>query len=156
MSTMAAAARLSAPDLDHHCRYLFSPHLQQRGPMLSGYSSIATVAVKDLPAAKKFYAETLGLTPVHEEGEEAVSFRTGDSSLIVYRSQFAGSNKATACNWQVGSAIDSIVKGLEAKGVKFEHYDMPGMKREGSIHIAGPMRIAWFKDPDGNIHALMA
>ena len=38
-----------------------------------------------------------------------------------------------------------------AKGITFEHYDMPGMKREGDIHVDGDMKVAWFKDPDGNI-----
>ena len=39
---------------------------------------------------------------------------------------------------------------LKAKGVKFEHYDLPGMKREGDVHVGGDMKVAWFKDPDGN------
>ncbi len=43
------------------------------------------------------------------------------------------------------------MRALKAKGVAVEHYDMPGMTREGDIHIAGEMRIAWFKNPDGNI-----
>lgn len=40
---------------------------------------------------------------------------------------------------------------LKAKGVEFEHYRMPGMTRKGDVHIAGKMKVAWFKDPDGNI-----
>jgi hypothetical protein len=47
------------------------------------------------------------------------------------------------------------VKGLRERGVAFEHYDMPEMNREGDIHIAGSMKTAWFKDPDGNILCLM-
>jgi hypothetical protein len=40
--------------------------------------------------------------------------------------------------------------------VRFEHYDdLPGMTREGDVHVAADMRAAWFKDPDGNIHALV-
>jgi hypothetical protein len=41
------------------------------------------------------------------------------------------------------------------KGVAFEHYDFPGVTREGDVHVMGPMKSAWFKDPDGNIIALM-
>lgn len=48
------------------------------------------------------------------------------------------------------------MNGLREKGVAFEHYDMPNTKRQGDIHTAGPHRVAWFKDPDGNIHALVA
>ena len=47
--------------------------------------------------------------------------------------------------------IDNIVRELKARGVQFEHYDFPGMKREGDVHVAGKIRNAWFKDPDGNI-----
>jgi hypothetical protein len=46
------------------------------------------------------------------------------------------------------------VKALRDKGVKFEHYEMPDTKLEGDIHVAGDLRVAWFKDPDGNIHSL--
>ncbi len=53
------------------------------------------------------------------------------------------------------SEIDAIVGALAAKGVTFEHYDdLPDVRREGDIHLAGPMRLAWLKDPDGNILAL--
>jgi hypothetical protein len=43
------------------------------------------------------------------------------------------------------------VKELKAKGVQFEHYDLPGMTRDGDVHRGGPMTVAWFKDPGGNI-----
>jgi hypothetical protein len=43
------------------------------------------------------------------------------------------------------------VRDLKAKGITFEHYDMPDMKREGDVHIGGDMKVAWVKDPDGNI-----
>jgi hypothetical protein len=51
----------------------------------------------------------------------------------------------------VGEDIADIVRGLKGKGVSFEHYDMPGINREGDLHIVGDMKVAWFKDPDGNI-----
>ena len=53
--------------------------------------------------------------------------------------------------WVVGDDIEGVVGALKAKGITFEHYDMPEIKREGDLHIAGDMRVAWFKDPDGNI-----
>jgi uncharacterized protein YqgV (UPF0045/DUF77 family) len=53
--------------------------------------------------------------------------------------------------WAVGDEIDRIVKTLKAKGVTFEHYDMPGTTLEGDIHVGHGMKVAWFKDPDGNI-----
>ena len=69
----------------------------------------------------------------------------------MYRSEYAGTNQATALTWVVGDDVEGVVSKLKTKGVAFEHYDMPGMKREGDIHIGGDMKVAWFKDPDGNI-----
>lgn len=119
--------------------------------MLGNRDAIANVAVKDLEIAKKFYENILGLKQEDAEGEEAIVFRSGTSRVIVYRSQYAGTNRATEVTWMVGEDIADIVRGLKAKGVSFEHYDMPGINREGDLHILGDMKVAWFKDPDGNI-----
>jgi catechol 2,3-dioxygenase-like lactoylglutathione lyase family enzyme len=124
--------------------------------MLGEKDVIATVAVKDLAAARGFYEGKLGLKALDTTGSEAVTFGSGKAKLIVYRSQFAGTNQATALNWNVGAAIADEVAALKAKGIVFERYDMPGVKHEGDVHVMGPMRSAWFKDPDGNIIALMA
>jgi len=123
--------------------------------MLGQRQAIATVAVRDLAAAKQFYNGVLGLKQVGAEGEEAVVYATGAATLIVYRSQFAGTNKATAVTWNVGDDIDNLVRDLKSKGLTFEHYDMPMMKLEGDVHVDGEMRAAWFKDPDGNIHGIV-
>ena len=123
--------------------------------MLGDSEAIATIAVKDLTVARKFYEEVLGLEIARATGSEALTFKTGRSELIVYRSQYAGSNKATAVNWRVGEEIESIVKALAAKGVAFEHYDMPGLTLKGDVHVFGEFKTAWFKDPDGNIVSLM-
>ncbi len=112
--------------------------------------AVANIAVKNLEAARKFYQDTLGLKQVGAEGEELIVFKSGSSTINVYRSQYAGTNKATAVTWTVGDIRD-VVLALKAKGVTFEHYDMPDMTREGDVHVAGDMRVAWFKDPDGNI-----
>jgi catechol 2,3-dioxygenase-like lactoylglutathione lyase family enzyme len=124
--------------------------------MLKDKNPVATVAVKDIKAARSFYENTLGLTLVHNEGEEAFSYRAGAAEILVYRSQFAGTNRATAVTWIVGPDIENLVRGLKSKGVVFEKYDMPGMKEEGGIYSAGGLKNAWFKDPDGNIHALVS
>ena len=84
------------------------------------------------------------------EDHEVVVFTSGQSLINVYRSQFAGTNKATALTWTVED-VEAEVRRLKGKGVTFEHYEMPGLKREGDIHVAGPIKVAWFKDPDGNI-----
>jgi catechol-2,3-dioxygenase len=119
--------------------------------MLSDKDAMATVAVKNLGAAKKFYQQTLGFEPAGMDDENAVTLRSGKSTIVVYRSQFAGTNKATAVTWAVGDKIDRMVKDLKGKGVAFEHYDMPGGRRDGDVHVFGDFKAAWFKDPEGNI-----
>ena len=119
--------------------------------MLGKTDAVANVAVKDLAVAKKFYEGTLGLTQVDAEGDEVIVMKSGDTLINVYRSEFAGTNKATSVTWTVGDEIDRIVKALKAKDVPFEHYDMPGITLEGDIHVGYGMKVAWFKDPDGNI-----
>jgi len=124
--------------------------------MLGGKESMATVAVRDLEAAKRFYEGTLGLQQTDAQEQEAVTYQTGAAKLLVYRSQFAGSNKATAVTWLLGRDVEKVVKGLRNKGVAFEHYQMPGLTLKGDIHEGQGMQAAWFKDPDGNIHALVS
>ena len=119
--------------------------------MLGDKDAVANIAVKNLETAKKFYEETLGLTQVGAEGQEVVVFRSGSSTIYVYKSQYAGTNQATALTWVVGKDIEGVVRELKAKGVTFEHYDMRDMTRKDDIHVAGNMKVAWFKDPDGNI-----
>jgi catechol 2,3-dioxygenase-like lactoylglutathione lyase family enzyme len=121
--------------------------------MLSGKDAIATVAVKNLETARKFYEGTLGLTTVMEN-EEVLAFKTGKSTLFVYRSPYAGTNKATVVTF-VAEEVDDLVRTLKDRGVAFEHYDLPQMTRQGDVHVAGPMKVAWFKDPDGNIFSLV-
>ena len=119
--------------------------------MLGNKDAVANIAVKNLATARKFYEGTLGLKKVDAEGEELIVLKSGGSTINVYRSKYAGTNQATAVSWAVGDELDAVVRALKAKGVSFEHYDMPGMKLQGDVHVAGDMKVAWFKDPDGNI-----
>jgi catechol 2,3-dioxygenase-like lactoylglutathione lyase family enzyme len=121
--------------------------------MLGSTDAVANVAVKNLASARRFYEEKLGLKPVHEEDGEVVVYESGHSHINVYRSDYAGTNQATALTWEVGD-VDAEVRELKNKGVTFEHYDMPDTNLEGDVHVAGDTRLAWFKDPDGNILAL--
>jgi catechol 2,3-dioxygenase-like lactoylglutathione lyase family enzyme len=119
--------------------------------MLGQKNALATVAVKDLEVARKFYESKLGLKIAGPSGPEVLIFESGSSKILVYKSQYAGTNQATAVTWSVGEEIDAIVRDLQAKGVTFERYDFPGVVHEGDVHVFGRMRNAWFKDPDGNI-----
>lgn len=122
--------------------------------LLADHDAIVTLAVRDIDAAKKFYEGTLGLRPTPDQEEGTLSYQTATARVFVYPSQYAGTNQATAVTWIVDD-VDGLVKELKGKGVAFEHYpDLPDTKLEGDIHVSGLRRLAWFKDPDGNIHAL--
>ena len=121
--------------------------------MLKHHDSSAIVAVADLARARAraFYGDVLGLELAEEESDdEVLTYRTGATRLVVYRSDHAGTNRANAVVWDVGDELDAIVAALEARGATFEHY--PGIgRREGNVHVAGDCRLVWLKDPDGNI-----
>ena len=110
-----------------------------------------TVAVQSLDRARVFYGEVLGLKPVKPDMGPVQAYLAGRTILIVYESRFAGTSQATAVTWPAGSRFDEVIGELQAKGVAFEHYDMPGVTRLGDVHEAGGLKLAWFKDPDGNI-----
>jgi catechol 2,3-dioxygenase-like lactoylglutathione lyase family enzyme len=121
--------------------------------MLGTKDATVTLAVKDVKKARKFYEDTLGLKRV-DGNNDWVAYKSGNSTIMVYESEFAGTNQATAVTWPVGDELENIVQDLKSKGVTFEHYDLPDTTRKGDIHIAGEMKLAWFKDPDGNIHGM--
>ena len=119
--------------------------------MLKNHDSSAIVAVSDLGGARDYYGNVLGLELADEGAEEGVLvYRTGATKLVVYRSEYAGSNRANAVVWGVGGDIDAIVAALEAKGAAFEHYPDIG-RLDGNVHRAGDAKLVWLKDPDGNI-----
>jgi hypothetical protein len=80
--------------------------------------------------------------------------KSGDTKVSIYRSEFAGTNKATALTFDVED-LESEVDDLKGKGVSFEHYELPGLERQGDLYVAEGMKTAWFKDPDGNILSLI-
>ena len=123
--------------------------------MLKDKDVTATIAVKDIDRAQKFYKDVVGLTPLPATESGVMPFKAGTSSILVYESDFAGTNRATVATWMVDDELDDTVNALKSKGVKFEHYDMPGVTRQGDVHLTGKSKAAWFKDPDGNIIALV-
>jgi catechol-2,3-dioxygenase len=124
--------------------------------MLERFEVVATIAVKDIGVASRFYEQTLGLSRIPTSERGVQMFKSGNSRVLVYQSDYAGTNKATAATWTIEGDIKQVVAGLAAKGVRFEHYDLPGTTRDGDIHITGTIKAAWCKDPDGNILALVS
>ena len=123
--------------------------------MLGDKNAISTLAVKDINIAKGFYERTVGLTPLPTHEPDVLAYKSGDAQVLVYQSSYAGTNKATAATWVVGDELETIVKTLKDKGVRFEKYDFPDATFKDGVHVMGAHRAAWFKDPDGNILAMV-
>jgi catechol-2,3-dioxygenase len=119
--------------------------------MLKDIDATAILAVKDVGVAKGFYEGVLGLEPTGGEQEGMIHYKSGSSSVLVYESEHAGTNQANALAWSVGEDFDAIVQDLRARGVTFEHYELPGLRLQGDVHVAENFKAVWFKDPDGNI-----
>src|SRR4249919_1116374 len=80
---------------------------------LSNADAAVNIAVRDIARASDFYGGLLGLTETGRQGEELVSYRSGSSLLFVYKSEYAGTNKATAMSWLVGGDVDAIARTLK-------------------------------------------
>ena len=123
--------------------------------MLGRTDATPMIPVKDLDRARKFYEDKLGLKTKDEWGGQGATLKSGDTLINVYRSEFAGTNKATALTFDVDD-IDKEVGELKDKGIFFEKYDLPGLKQQGDFYVGeGGFKTAWFKDPDGNILSLV-
>ena len=123
--------------------------------MLKNINAMATIAVRDVKAAREFYQGKLGLAATDSGEPSVLALQSGASTIMIYQSQYAGTNKATSATWAVGEGIEGIVKSLKAQGVSFEHYDLPDTTRQGDVHVSGGRKVAWCKDPDGNILCLV-
>jgi catechol 2,3-dioxygenase-like lactoylglutathione lyase family enzyme len=122
--------------------------------MLGKRQATPMIAVKDLDRARKFYEDKLGLKQVDDFGE-GFMLKSGDTKVSVYRSEFAGTNKATTLNFEVDD-IETEVRTLKDKGIAFEHYKLEGLTPKGDIFEGERgFKTAWFKDPDGNILSLV-
>ena len=123
--------------------------------MLENSKAVATIAVRDTTTARRFYEGALGLKPLPSPQKGVLTYESGNSRVLVYQSSYAGTNKATSATFVVGDGLDRTIEALKAKGVRFEHYDLPDTTLKGDIHESGSTRVAWFKDPDGNILSLV-
>lgn len=119
--------------------------------MLRDKTSNAIVAVGDLERARRFYGETLGLESGGEDMDGVLGYRTGDSWLVVYRSDNPRPGTGNAVAWSGGGDVDAIADALRAKGVTLEEYPDLGMQIDRGVHRAGDFAAIWFKDPDGNV-----
>jgi catechol 2,3-dioxygenase-like lactoylglutathione lyase family enzyme len=109
-------------------------------------------SVDDIPAAKAFYGETLGIKVSEENGMLTLHI-AGDRDILVYPKPDHVPATYTILNFPVDDIVP-IVRQLAERGVRFERYDQVEMDEDGIAHAAGPP-IAWFKDPAGNVLSVL-
>ena len=123
--------------------------------MFANTKAFSGFAVDDLERAREFYGETLGLetSVLDEENGLMVLHLAGDRDTFVYRKPDFEPATYTILNFQVDD-VEKAVDDLAGRGVRFERYDGFEQDEKGIAHGMGP-EIAWFKDPAGNILAVV-
>ena len=110
----------------------------------------AAIPVRNVASARRFYEGVLGATPVRIQEREVI-YRSGGSLFGIYETDTAGQAKHTLGTFSGVENIESVVAELRKQGVVFEEYDLPGLKTTAGIADFGPEKVAWFRDPDGNL-----
>jgi catechol 2,3-dioxygenase-like lactoylglutathione lyase family enzyme len=122
--------------------------------MLRDSKAFSGFSVSDIPKAKTFYGQTLGLK-VSELDDMLTLHLAGGASVLVYPKPNHSPATFTILNFPVDS-VDKAVDSLTQRGVRFEIYNEPNLKTDqrGIMRGNGPT-IAWFKDPAGNILSIL-
>jgi predicted enzyme related to lactoylglutathione lyase len=126
--------------------------------MLQNYPMYAYIPARDVARARKFYEDKVGLKPQRDMGDGVAYKLGGQTAAFLYDAgDSAGTNRASQAFWQVED-VEREVAQLRSKGVQFEHYepkDIGGLTMKGDIAEGDGMKVAWFKDTEGNIMALV-
>jgi catechol 2,3-dioxygenase-like lactoylglutathione lyase family enzyme len=119
--------------------------------MLNDSTVTANIPAADLDRARRFYMDTLGLSPVSENPGGLIYATAGGTYFFLYQTEYAGQAGHTIAQWHVDD-VASEVSELKSKGLTFEHYDMPDVTWDGDVASLGEMgHAAWFTDSEGNI-----
>jgi catechol 2,3-dioxygenase-like lactoylglutathione lyase family enzyme len=120
--------------------------------MFANTKAFSGFAVGDIEKARKFYGDTLGLETSEEHGLLTLHI-AGDRPTLVYPKPDHEPATYTILNFPVED-IDAAVDALSERGVRFERYEGMDQDEKGIFRAAGPY-IAWFKDPAGNVLAVL-
>ena len=116
--------------------------------MFGSTKAFSGFSVDDIPAAKAFYGDTLGIK-VSEQNGMLTLHLAGDRDILVYPKPDHVPATYTILNFPVPD-IDQAVDRLTERGVRFERYDRLTTDEKGIFRAGGPL-IAWFTDPAGNV-----
>lgn len=122
--------------------------------MFAANRMIAVLPASDMDRADDFYRNVLGVEQFEDAPGGGVRYGDTDSFFLVYPSEMAGTNKATAASWRVEN-LDEIVTRLRGQGVEFQEFDYGDFKTvDGVMEMPGYGKGAWFYDSERNIIAL--
>ena len=117
--------------------------------MLSHAPVTTMLPVVDMARARDFYERRLGLVPGGFRPDGKFVYRVGGSTLALFPKAEGTQADHTAISLQVPD-IAATIAALKAAGVRFEDYDLPGLKTENHVCVLGAEKAAWFKDSEGN------
>jgi catechol 2,3-dioxygenase-like lactoylglutathione lyase family enzyme len=125
-----------------------------RYPVFDSAPIKATLPASDIERARDWYKATLGLDPTETDDFGGMTYHAGGVEFLLYPSEFAGTNKATAASITAVD-FDSAVALLRSRGVAFQDIDYGEVRTEdGVLAMPDGRRVAWFTDSEGNIIAL--
>ena len=120
---------------------------------LSDCDVTCMLPVKDLARARRFYEQQLGLVPGGFRPDGKFVYRLGGTTLALFPKAEGTKAEHTAISFRVAD-IGKAIADLEARGVRFADYDLPGLKTVDHVCVLGSEKAAWFDDPEGNILCL--
>jgi catechol 2,3-dioxygenase-like lactoylglutathione lyase family enzyme len=122
--------------------------------MLAGHAPISFIAAKDLDISRHFYESILGLKYLEFDGF-ALKFQIGANHLRIAKVEAPVIAPYTVLGWRT-DRIEADVEALTARGIIFERYSYFGDAQDSKGIWASPdgAKVAWFKDPDGNLLSL--
>lgn len=117
--------------------------------MLQHSPLTAILPVADLARARRFYEDSLGLHPRGTAPDGKFLYDCGGATLALFPKPDGAPAEHTAVSFLVDD-IAGEIQDLEAHGVTFEDYDLPGLKTVGHVCVLGAEKAAWFRDTEGN------
>ena len=121
--------------------------------MLADHRAYATIPAADMNRAKSWYKDKLGLSPAMEDDFGCTYKLGGGTSFLLYPTSNAGQAPNTLLSFATDD-VEAEVQDLRRRGVRFEDYDMPGLKTVNGIATMGIFLGAWFMESVGNILAI--
>lgn len=114
----------------------------------------ASLPASDVARARNWYRDVLGVEPVDTDPMGNLWYEAGGGSFLIYGSEFAGTNKATAVTLKLDD-FDAAVAHLREKGVVFQEFEYDELATvDGVLTSPAGDRAAWFTDSEGNILAV--